>query len=162
MAKTKGDKTEEEKPFGRPREWTEERLKDAAKHLNEYLDRAKKDKSIFWWKDWCFDYGMLPSQCARFSERCEDFRQAYIRACEWQEQTVVKYALAKKFADNFSQFYLRTQHKERWKEKEELNVSDSALAQFNAFVAMLDARQAKPQSADLAISESNNSEETKS
>lgn len=152
---------EREKPFGRPKEWTEERLKDAANHLNEYLDRAKKDKSIFWWKDWCFDYGILPSQCVKLAEKSLDFREAYQRACEWQEQIVVKYALAKKFADNFSQFYLKTQHKDKWGEKVDDGIGQLTIDQFNALAAMMEARQSKVVSA-LNNAESNKSEETKS
>ena len=144
---------------GRPVEWTDERIQNAADNLNEYLDRTRTDKTMFWWKDWCFDYGILPSKCSELAKQHKGFCEVYRRACEWQEQTVVKYALAKKFSDNFSQFYLKTQHRDRWRENEETNIGESIVSQFESIVSMLESRQAKN---DLNISDKSIKEATKS
>src|SRR5574338_304464 len=103
------------KKGGAPKIWTDEAIQAAADSLHEYLDNVVEKKTgFFWWKDWCFEYGILPSKASELSKEHNGFREAYNRANEMQEQLVIKGALVKKLADNFSQFYLKHRHRENW------------------------------------------------
>ncbi len=100
---------------GRPKwKWTDGNIENLAENLEKWVQDKIDNKEFFWWKDWCFDVGILPEFCAEFASKNKRFAVAYKSAKSYQESQVSKGALVKKFSENFSKFYLQTQHRENW------------------------------------------------
>jgi len=119
MAPPKGSQYAKGHGFGRPKVWTKERIEEAAHHLAEHIQAARESDKIFWWKDWAFDYGIMPSRCAVLAKESDIFAAAYKEANEIQEWQIVKGAVYKKFSSNFCQFFLINQHRGGWHTKVE-------------------------------------------
>lgn len=140
---------------GRPIEWTDERIIEKAESLERWIVAAHKSKKEFWFKDWCFDEGVVPSLCTKLAKMNERFREAYELAKEWQESIISKGALGKKLDSGFSKFYLINRYKENWKENVDSGVQEETLVQFNQLMSQLASNQATPLSSALKIDESN-------
>lgn len=107
---------------GQPKKWNEESLDELADSLDSWIDNAIKNKSEFWWWDWCQEVGVNQSRIVKLAEQSPRFRRSYENAKHWQESIVARFALTKKFSDGFSKFFLINHYPDRWKDK----TSDSA------------------------------------
>lgn len=110
---------------GRPPKWNEESLDELAESLDAWIENAIKNKTEFWWWDWCQEVGVNQSRIAKLAEQSNRFKRSYENAKNWQESITARFALTKKFSDGFSKFFLINHYPDRWKEKS----NDSSNAQ---------------------------------
>lgn len=103
---------------GRPRKWNGEKIEELADSLDEWIADAMQNRNEFWWWDWCFDVGLTPQKVQILAERSDRFRESVEKAKAWQESIVARFALTKKFSDNFSRFFLLSSHgSDKWRDK---------------------------------------------
>lgn len=120
---------------GRPKwKWTDENIDKLIEMLEEALEDAIENNKAFWWKEFGFKHNLMPNQFAEFATKNKRFAAAYNKAKSIQEWIVVKGALSKKFADNFSQFYLKTQHRENWTDPDKAKVIDEHVKEIVAAI----------------------------
>ena len=96
--------------------WTSEKLREAAKSLNEWLDRNIAEKKQFLLGDWAFESGYPNWLLAHYCEMSLDLDEAYQRAKAWQEHMISKGALYNKLNGKFAAMWLSNFH--GWKTNE--------------------------------------------
>lgn len=105
--------------YGRPEEWTEEKLEVEAQALEQWI---LSDNNYYLT---CFatERGYVSSYLDKFAAKSPRFRLTLSRAREVMEARIVKNSLLKKFDGSFAKFVLA--NKAGWKEKTEVS-GDSA------------------------------------
>ena len=96
--------------FGRPIEWTPERIEEEFKAFQEWL----QDSDNIFYHSFAHERGYSKDTLRRVAERHPDFLSAYNMAMERQPTRIVDGALKQNYNGNFAQFVLRCNH--GWKE----------------------------------------------
>lgn len=121
-------------PVGRPPKYTEEVLDELARRLVQWVKDNRESDTFALLSDWAFDNDFSPFYFKRYTDKNENFREAYLYAKAWQEHQVAKGGLNKKFDPRFSQFFLGCQH--GWRSKDDAEQQKRDLR--NDFIKFID------------------------
>lgn len=119
---------------GRPPKYTTEVLDKLALSLVAWVKDCRRKDEFRLLSEWCFDNDFSPFYFKRYTEKNDNFKEAYEWAKVFQEHQVAKGGLSKKFDPRFSQFFLGCQH--GWRSKDDAEQQKKELR--NDFVKFLD------------------------
>lgn len=119
---------------GRPLKYTDEVLDKLALSLIAWVKECRRKDEFRLLSEWCFDNDFSPFYFKRYTEKNDNFREAYEWAKAFQEHQVAKGGLSKKFDPRFSQFFLGCQH--GWRSKDDAEQQKRDLR--NDFVKFID------------------------
>lgn len=95
---------------GRPPKWTDERIEEEARALEEWL----KEEQNFLFMEFCYFRKIGPEWPSRLAKKNEKFMQAYEQARLKQQIVMIKNGLFKQFDSSLSKWFLQCNYK--WKE----------------------------------------------
>ncbi len=130
--------------FGRPIEWNKPRIDRLTQALNDWIENPKN----YFVLGFCNEQGIDHKLLETLSGRDEDFRQAYSRAKQIQEERLVELGVSRKGDGNFIKFILA--NKAGYKDKQEISGDSS-----NPLALVLDkvAKQNQPEPIEAQIVE---------
>lgn len=106
---------EKQKKWGRPIEWTEERIEKKRVALEKWIN----DPNNYFFTAFLNQEDLFNEQIVRFCQLSPLFRSTYSRALAIQEQRLVDLAVSRKGDGNFIKFVL--QNKAGWRERQEIS-----------------------------------------
>jgi hypothetical protein len=101
--------------FGRPIEWTEDRLLKEAEALDQWLD----DPNVFYIGEFCESRGYTLQTLDDLTKKSAVLSETVRKAKQAQENRIVSSSLKRKFDGNFAKFVLA--NRAGWKEKTEVS-----------------------------------------
>ena len=101
--------------FGRPIEWTAERIENEARVFDEWMGNPKN----YYFTKFALDRGYTSDFLTHLAGRSEIFARTLHRARELQEVRIAANSLDRTFDGNFAKFVLANRH--GWKEKTEIS-----------------------------------------
>lgn len=120
------------KPFGRPVEWTKERIDQEADALEEWL----KDPNNYYANNFFCDRGISRQHVQPFCEKSVHFSDTWRKAKEIQEQRLINLAVTRKGDPGFIKFMLVS--KGGWKDESTVNHNLNPLASLLDKIASVD------------------------
>lgn len=103
------------KKWGRPIEWTEERIEEKRIALEKWINNPNN----YFFTSFLNQEDLFNEQIIRFCQLSERFRSTYSRALAIQEARIVEGSMTRKFDGNFAKFVL--QNKAAWRERQEIS-----------------------------------------
>ena len=100
-----------------PSVYTEEKLNELADSLYDWVSKCHEEDEFKLLSEWAFENNFCHTNFKRYTAKNENFRLAYERAKSYQEQTIAKGGLTKKFESRFCTFFLGCQH--GWRSKDD-------------------------------------------
>lgn len=101
--------------FGRPREWTDDKIEAECAALEEWV----KDPDNYYIASYAISRGYTSDTLDKLAERNSNFRRTLTSAKEACEHKIVDGSLSRKYDGSFAKFLLA--NKAGWKEKTELS-----------------------------------------